>query len=474
MKFLRNTVDKIKPAFEKGGKYAKLHPVFDAFETFLFVPNETTPKKGAQIRDAVDMKRLMNTVIVAMIPCLLFGIWNVGHQHFLAQGEVNAELLDKILVGAWVVLPIVIVSYVAGLGVEFLFAVRNGHPVSEGFLVSGMLIPLVMPPTIPLWQVAVATIFAVVVAKEVFGGTGMNILNIAMTARAFLYFAYPVNMAGDVKVWTYFDDPKQVVLEEKVDGNISYSIVKYNNKEADGSTGATSLGLASETSKILNQKIVKAEKKYVERKLEEKGKGLDENQMDALEEELIVEAKNSKEVKALEAQIPTIVERTFNANPSFSTLNLIWGIIPGSIGETSLVMCLIGAFILIATGVGSWKIIVSGFTGAYALALLFNALGSNAFMLMPAHYHLMMGGLAFGIVYMATDPVSAAQTETGKWVYGFLIGALTVLIRVFNPAYPEGIMLAVLFMNVMAPLIDYYVVEANKNRRLKRLKLKTA
>ncbi len=399
MKFLRNTLDKVKPLFEKGGKYEKLYPAYDAFETFLFVPNHTTSAKGVQVRDAIDLKRLMMTVILAMVPCLLFGMWNVGHQHFIATGNVDATLMEKILIGAWVVLPIVIVSYGVGLGIEFFFAVRKGHSVEEGYLVTGMLIPLIMPPTIPLWQVAVATAFAVIVAKEVFGGTGMNILNVAMTARAFLYFAYPGDMAGSSDVWVYTDGKEMV----------------------DSYTGATALGLAASD-------------------------------------------VSGNVVMALDAA-------------SLSFMDLFIGIVPGSIGETSALMVLIGAFILIVTGVGSWRIILSAFVGAWVVGLMFNGLAGNSdnyFMTLPAHYHLIMGGIAFGIVFMATDPVSAAQTETGKWIYGFLIGALTVLIRVFNPAYPEGIMLAVLLMNVFAPLIDYFVIDANKRRRLKRLKLNAA
>ncbi|MEO1653919.1 MAG: NADH:ubiquinone reductase (Na(+)-transporting) subunit B [Bacteroidota bacterium] len=397
MKFLRDILDKQKPLFEKGGKFEKYHPAFDAFETFAFVPNHTSASKGAHIKDAIDMKRLMMTVIIAMVPCLLFGIWNVGHQHFLALGDTTATLMDKIWIGLYVTVPIIVVSYGVGLGIEFYFAIRRGHSVNEGYLVTGMLIPLIMPPTIPLWQVALATAFAVIIAKEVFGGTGMNILNIAMTARAFLYFAYPGNMAGDTNVWVY-------TAGTKINPDV-YS-------------GATALSLAAEPSS----------------------------------------------------------EGAVSALGSFYSLeNLFMGFIPGSIGETSTLMVLIGAAILIITGVGSWKIIVSAFGGAYLMGLLFNALaGGNSFMALPAHYHLIIGGIAFGIVFMATDPVSAAQTEVGKWYYGFLIGALTVLIRVFNPAYPEGIMLAVLLMNVFAPLIDYYVIDANKKRRLKRFKLKTA
>jgi len=397
MKFLRNTLDKVKHDFEKGGKWEKFYYVYEAFDTFAFAPNTTTNPRGAQIRDGNDMKRLMMTVIISMIPALLFGIYNVGHQHFLAIGE-QADWIQKSLIGLQQVLPVIVVSYATGLGVEFIFATLRRHPVNEGFLVTGLLIPLVMPPDIPLWQVAVATIFSVVIGKEVFGGTGMNIVNVALTARAFLYFAYPVNMAGDV--WTFIPEGAKTVA---------------------GYSGATPLALAA-NSATSGQNVVTAMEKF--------GEGW--------------------------------------AEGIYSVQNLFIGFMPGSVGETSTLMCLIGAIILIATGVGSWKIIVSVFAGAYGMGLLLNLLGGNAFVLMPAHYHLMIGGLAFGAVWMATDPVTASQTETGKWVYGFLIGILTVLIRVFNPAYPEGIMLAILFMNVFAPLIDYFVIGANKKRRLKR------
>lgn len=397
MKFLRNTLDKVKHDFEKGGKWEKYYYVYEALDTFAFVPNTTTNAKGAQIRDAVDMKRLMMTVIISMIPALLFGIYNVGHQHFIAIGE-QAEFWDKILIGVQQVLPVVVVSYAAGLGVEFIFATVRRHPVNEGFLVTGLLIPLVMPPDIPLWQVAVATIFAVLIGKEAFGGTGMNVLNVALTARAFLYFAYPVNMAGEV--WTYVPDGAQTVA---------------------GYSGATPLAIAA-NSATSGENAVAA--------LNDFGSGW----FDGI----------------------------------YSVSNLFMGFIPGSVGETSVLMCLLGALILVITGVGSWKIIVSVFAGAYGMGLFLNMVGGNAFVMLPAHYHLLMGGLAFGAVWMATDPVTAAQTETGKWIYGFLIGLFTVLIRVFNPAYPEGIMLAILLMNVFAPLIDFFVVNANKKRRTQR------
>ena len=396
MDFLRKKVDQIKPLFEKGGKYEKFYYAWEPLETFLFVPDHTTSKRGVQVRDAMDMKRLMNTVIMAMVPCLLFGIWNVGDQHFLAVGE-TADFWSKVFLGAKLVLPIVIVSYVVGLGIEFAIAVIRKHPVSEGYLVTGMLIPLVMPPDIPLWQVAMATVFAVVIGKEAFGGTGMNILNVALTARAFLYFAFPAQISGDV--WVH----------------------KGGKAVVDGYTGATPLSVGAEVVES-GENMTTALAGY--------GKGW--------------------------------------ADGIFEFGNMFFGFMPGSIGETSALMALIGALILVLTGVGSWKIIVGVFGGAFAMGTLMNLIGANSYMLLPAHYHLVMGGLAFGAAFMATDPVTAAQTEAGKWWYGIMIGVLTVIIRVWNPAYPEGIMLAILFMNVFAPLIDYFVVGANKKRRLRR------
>lgn len=397
MKFIRKEFDKVKHHFEKGGKWEKYFYAYEAIETFAFSPNTVNGDKGAQIRDAVDLKRLMMTVVIAMIPCLLFGIWNVGHQHFIAIGEPGAALMDKILIGSIKVLPIIVVSYAVGLGVEFIFATIRRHPVNEGYLVTGLLIPLVLPPDIPLWQVALATIFAVIIGKEAFGGTGMNVLNVALTARAFLYFAYPSDISGDV--WTHLGDGTAVA----------------------GFSGATPLSIGA-SSLTTGENVVSSLNAF--------GAGW--------------------------------------ADGLYCFTNLFMGVIPGSIGETSVLMCLIGAVILVATGVGSWKIILSVFVGSYAMALVMNLFGANEFMLMPAHYHLVIGGLAFGAVFMATDPVTATQTESGKWIYGFLIGVLTIIIRVFNPAYPEGVMLAILLMNVFAPLIDYYVVGANKKRRLKR------
>lgn len=395
MKFLQKKFDQIKPLFEKGGKYEKFYPIYEGHRTIFFAPDEVTSNRGTQIKDGADLKRLMMTVIIAMIPCLIFGMWNVGHQHFLATG-IEATLLDKFWIGILKVVPIIAVSYGVGLFTEFAFCVIYQRPVEEGYLVTGMLIPLIMPATIPLWQVALATVFAVVIGKEVFGGTGMNILNVALTARVFLYFAYPSQISGDV--WTYMGDKTPV----------------------DGYSGATMLAHGAEAA-----------------------------------------ATNSSMMEL------ATTASSWNAG-MFDFWNLFMGVIPGSIGETSALMCLVGAVILIATGVGSWKIILSVVLGTLFMGGIFNLTGGNSFMMMPAYYHLVIGGLAFGAVFMATDPVSASHTETGKWIYGFLIGVVTVLIRVINPAYPEGIMLAILFMNVFAPLIDFYVVEANKKRRLNR------
>lgn len=379
MKALRKFLDKIKPHVEKGGKYSKFHSTFEAFETFLFVPDHVT-KKGAHIRDSMDMKRTMALVVIAVIPAMLFGMWNVGYQHFLSVGQ-ETGLWENFWYGFLKVLPIIVVSYVVGLGIEFIFAQVRGHEVNEGFLVSGILIPLIVPPDIPLWMVAVATAFAVIIGKEVFGGTGMNILNPALLARAFLFFAYPTDMSGD-----------QVWIADK----------------ADAYSGATPLGEA--------------------------------------------------------------LVGHFDKIPSVS--DMFFGFIPGSVGETSTLAILIGAAILLYTGVGSFRIMFSVFVGGYLMALILNAFGGNAYLEMPAHYHLIMGGFAFGAVFMATDPVSAAQTARGKIIYGLLIGVVTILIRVFNPGYPEGMMLAILLMNVFAPLIDHYVIRGNIRRRLKRVKVK--
>lgn len=391
MKFLRNTIDKIKPNFVPGGKFEKLHSTFDAFETFLFVPNTTT-SKGAHIRDAIDLKRTMSVVVAAMIPALLFGMYNVGLQHSIATG-VAQSFWSMFFFGFLKVLPIIIVSYVVGLGIEFVAAQIRKHEVNEGFLVSGMLIPLVMPVDVPLWMVAVATAFAVIIGKEVFGGTGMNIFNPALLARAFVFFAYPTAISGNT-IWV---------------AGLGEDIASKTNL-MDATTGATPLAMAPEA-------------------------------------------------------------LTNNQTIDWSSMP-VWdwfaGFIPGSIGETSTIAILIGALILIITRVASFKIMFSVFAGGYLMGLLFNLIGINTYMTMPAYYHLIIGGFAFGAVFMATDPVTASQTSCGKWIYGFMIGVLAVLIRVVNPGYPEGMMLAILFMNVMAPLIDHYVVEANIARRKKR------
>lgn len=384
MKVLRNLVDSVKPNFEKGGRLEKWYPAFEALETFLFVPAHTT-HRGVHVRDAMDLKRTMVIVIIALLPTLLFGMWNVGQQHYLAYGMETTHM-QNFWFGFVKVMPIVVVSYAVGLGVEFLFAVAKGHPISEGYLVTGMLIPLTLPVTIPLWMVALSAVFCTLIGKEIFGGTGMNFMNPALLARAFLFFAFPAYMSGDI--WT------------DLSPEAGYAIV-------DAYSGATNL--------------VAFDVNY----------------------------------KAL----PTAAD-------------MFWGFEQGSIGETSVFACLIGALILIITGVGSWQIIVACFAGAYATGLLMNGLAPADVPLhamhTPAHYHLLIGSLAFGAVYMATDPVSAAHTATGKWIYGLLIGFFTVILRVFNPAYPEAVMLSILLMNVFAPLIDSIVVEQHIKKRLKR------
>lgn len=386
MKSLRKFLDKIKPNFEKDGKLEKFYPAFNAFETFLFVPDHTTGTKGTHVRDAIDLKRTMILVVWSLVPCLLFGMWNVGYQHHHALGMSDASLTDNFIFGAIKVLPMVIVSYATGLTAEFIFAIIRKHSINEGFLVSGMLIPLVMPVDVPLWMIALSTIFAVIIGKEVFGGTGMNVLNPALTARAFLFFAYPTKMSGN-EVWIN-------TAREK-----SQAVV-------DGFSGATPLGDAA---------------------------------------------------AGFADKIPGIWQ-------SFI------GTIPGSVGETSTIACLLGAAILLYTGIGSWRIMLSVFTGGFFMAAIFNLFGATTLMQISPIHHLVLGGFAFGAIFMATDPVSAAQTNTGKYIYGFLIGLFAILFRVFNPAYPEGMMLAILFMNVMAPLIDHYVVDANIKSRLKRVK----
>lgn len=383
MNFLLKQIKKIKPQFEQGGRFEKLRSVFEGFETFIFVPEKVT-SRGSHIRDYMDMKRTMTVVIVALLPALLFGSYNIGLQHTRAFGIEGWSLMQMFWFGFLKILPLIIVSYVVGLGIEFVAAQLRGHEINEGYLVTGMLIPLIMPVDVPLWMVAVSVAFAVIIGKEIFGGTGMNILNPALTARAFLFFSYPGWMTGD-KVW--------------IEGLTKGTAI-------DGFSGATPLALAK----------------------------LDE----------------------------------FDRMPS--AMDMFTGTIPGSVGETSVIAILIGALILIATGVGNWRIMLSMTLGALGLGLLLNLVGSSEYSQLPAYYHLLMGGFAFGAVFVATDPVTAAQTNTGKWIYGALTGIMVVVIRVFNPAYPEGTMLAILLMNVFAPLIDHFVVNANINRRLKRLK----
>jgi len=388
MKFIKNIIESTRPLVEKDGKKNIFYPLHDALNTMMFVPGHTA-HSGAHVRDSIDLKRTMVTVIFALVPALIFGMWNAGFQHYKALG-LEMEAMDNILFGLIKILPMIVVTYAAGLGVEIYFAWRNGHAVNEGFLVSGLLIPMIMPVDIPLWMVAVSTIFAVLIGKEVFGGTGMNILNPALTARAFAFFAYPTFMSGD-KVWI----------------NTS---TEAGQSVVDGYSGATALG-----------------------------------------------------------------EYATTGTTNYSAMDAFLGFIPGSIGETSTLMILFGAIWLIVAGVGSWRIMVSGVLGAILMGLLFNLAAPHMiseaqqnFMAIPFYYHLVFGGFAFGIVFMATDPVSASQTTRGKWIYGFLTGMLCILIRVFNPAYPEGVMLAILFMNVMAPLVDHYVIEGNIKKRLKR------
>ena len=383
MQLIKNIFDKIDPHFQKGGKLEKMHPAYDAFRTMAFVPAHTT-SNGTHIKDAIDLKRTMAFVVLAMVPCIIFGMWNIGDQYYQAINS-QSTFLENLIFGFWKFLPLLIVSYGVGLTVEFAFAISRGHSVNEGYLVSGMLIPLIMPVDVPLWMLAVSVVFAVIIGKEVFGGTGMNILNPALTARAFLFFAYPSYMSGD-KVWVH-------------------------GASVDGYSGETILGaLATNTSNWGDSSLL------------------------------------------------------------WNTYDAFYGFIPGSVGETSFVAILIGACILIFSGIGSWRIIFSTFLGGYLTALLFNFWGINALMSTPAHIHLIIGGFAFGAVFMATDPVTATQTNKGKIIYGLLVGFFAIVIRIFNPAYPEGMMLAILLLNVFAPLIDHYIIESNIKKRLGRLK----
>jgi Na+-transporting NADH:ubiquinone oxidoreductase subunit B len=410
LEFLRKIFDNAHEKLNSNEKTKKFFPLIDAFDTLMFTPNHVT-NKGSHIRDAIDLKRTMMLVIIALVPCLLFGIYNTGYQHFRVLDQLgDVYFWEIILKGALVVLPLVVVSYGAGLLVEFIFAIRNGHTVQEGFLVSGMLIPLCMPADVPLWMVAIATMFAVVIGKEVFGGTGMNILNVALTARAFLFFAHPTKMSGN-EVWvTGFSDLK---------GEKYASLINSANPQGivDGSSGATALGdLASFM------------------------------------------------------QDSPVLENTQAFQAKYSLMDSFLGFIPGSVGETSALMCLIGAGILLWTGIASWRVISSFFIGGFIMATILNLVGGNGYFELPAIHQLMLGGFMFGMVFMATDPVTAAHTNKGKFIYGFLGGFLGILIRMVNPAYPEGIMLAILIANVFAPLIDHMVIQSNINRRLKRLK----
>jgi len=386
MSALRNYLDKIKPNFEEGGKLHAFRSVFDGFETFLFVPNNTA-KSGTHIHDAIDSKRIMSLVVIALIPAMLFGMYNVGYQHFNATGA-EGGFWAMFIYGFLAVLPKIIVSYVVGLGIEFTVAQWKNEEIQEGFLVSGMLIPLIVPIECPLWILAIATAFAVIFAKEVFGGTGMNVFNVALITRAFLFFAYPTKMSGDA-VW------------------VSGDSILGLGKTVDGLTVATPLGQAA----------------------------------------------------------------TATASTGFPEFNMdmITGFIPGSIGETSVIAIAIGAVILLWTGVASWKTMCSVFVGGALMACVFNTIGPDtAIANMPWYEHLVLGGFCFGAVFMATDPVTSARTECGKYIYGFLIGVMAIVIRVLNPGYPEGMMLAILLMNIFAPLIDYCVVQSNISKREKR------
>jgi len=397
---LRKQIDKIKPAFTKGGRFSALESVFDGFETFLFVPNTTSKRRGAHVHDAIDSKRTMSVVIFALLPALLFGMYNVGLQHNIAVG-VEASFWSTFFYGFLSVLPQIIVSYAVGLGIEFIIAQMKHEEIQEGFLVTGILIPMIIPVETPLWMIAVATAFAVVFAKEVFGGTGYNVFNVALITRAFLFFSYPAAMSGD-SVWVRLGSTFGLGGAEKA---------------VDGFSGATPLG----------------------------------------------------QIAAAKGMLPDI-HNTLGG--PLTDWDAFLGFLPGSVGEVSTLAILIGACILIYTGIASYKIMVSGVVGVVVMAAVFNAFGTTPAMQVSALHHLIYGGFAFGIVFMATDPVTAARTEAGKWVYGFLIGVMVVFIRVLNAGYAEGMMLAILLMNTFAPLIDYIVVERNTQKRLKRLSVK--
>jgi len=392
MNFIKNIFEKTQPHVQKGAKFHWLHSVHDGFFTLFFVQKNTS-KTGAHIHDYIDLKRTMGMVVLALVPAILFGMYNTGYQHFKAIGELaSTGFFEIFFYGLLKVLPVIVVSYVTGLGIEFVFAQIRGHEIQEGFLVSGMLIPLVMPIQTPLWMIAVATAFAVIIGKEVFGGTGMNIWNPALVARAFLFFAYPAQMSGE-SVWISLKSSDTVI---------------------DTFSGATPMAKAAA------------------------------------------------------------------GNLDYSVADAFFGFIPGSIGETSTLAILLGAVLLIVTGIGSWRIMVSTIAGGAVMGLILNAVSGSAglspenqvYFTMPFWHHLILGGFMFGAIFMATDPVSAAQTEKGKWIYGFLIGILAILIRVINPAFPEGMMLAILLMNTFAPLIDHYTVAGHIKRRMKRAAVK--
>ena len=388
MNGLRKLVDKVKPTFEKGGKLGFLHSTFDAFETFLFVPNTVTTK-GAHIRDCVDLKRVMIMVVISLVPAMLFGIWNTGYQHSLAYG-LDWGFWPIVGYGLVKVIPLYLVSYIVGLAIEFTSAQLRGHEVNEGYLVSGMLIPLIVPVDVPLWMLAIAVAFAVIFGKECFGGTGMNIWNPALPTRAFLFFSYPSKMSGDT-VW--------------VGGLGAGENAWCGGPVADAFSGATPLAN------------------------------------------------------------PTMAGL---ADHGYSLLNMFLGTVPGSVGETSVIAILLGAIILLGTGVASWKIMLSSVIGGLAVGYLGYACGATD---LPGYYQLVMGGFLFGTVFMATDPVTSAQTECGKWIYGFLVGALAVTVRIWNPGYAEGMMLAILLMNTFAPLIDHCVISCSISRRAKKVKV---
>ncbi len=419
---MSSLIDKVKGFEPDKEKSPFLHTLYDGFFTFLFTPNTTTKGTGVHIRDRMDLKRTMVIVVLALQLCYVFGAYNIGHQHFVALGQYTSFLQGihlKLAYGIIQILPIFIVAHVVGLGIEFYYAARKGHGIEEGFLVSGALIPLIMPPDIPLWILALAVAFAVIIGKEAFGGTGMNIVNIALLARAFVFFAYPTTISGDQCWIAGIEYEGAAAFGEMygwahgffdwIFGSVGWSTFGEGGMAvADGFTGATPLGLA--------------------------------------------------------------VNGWSSVTDVYSPAQMLWGAIPGSIGETSKPLIIMGALMLIATGIASWRIMVSCLLGAVAMGLILNAWDFDVFMNIPWYYHFYMGSFWFAMAFMATDPVTASGTNTGKWIYGFSIGMLGIIIRVMNPAYPEGWMLAIIFMNVFAPLIDHYVIQANMNRRMKRVK----